>query len=205
LDTIFSNLKLLSDEIYNITKNIAYKDSINKVFYLYQEDTFIKKYDDTTIPITKDNISEYFDNKFNIKNTLLVKKKYNKPHYFIKDLLNIYKSFDDNDKTNEIKVFFDYLQKIESDLTYTANKYINLCDSEGLVIPAKNQKNNNFIAKLDKQIIDIKADVDKQHMSYSTVSTNNNKGKYIDILPYTDIIYMYFIKILLIIYKYPYP
>jgi protein-tyrosine phosphatase len=207
LDTIFSNLKLLSEEIDDITKNIAYKDSINKVFYLYEEDTFIKKYDDISIsiPKTKDNISEYFDNKLNNKNTVLVKKKYNKPHYFIKDLLNIYKKFDDSDKKDEIKVFFENLQKMESDLTYSANKYINLCDSEGLLILVKNKKNNDFIAKLDKQILDIINDVAKQHMSYSTVSTNNNKGKYIDILPYTDIIYMYFIKILLIIYKYPYP
>lgn len=204
LDTIFSNLKLLSEEIDDITKNIAYKDSINKVFYLYEEDTFIKKYDDTTISKTKDNISEYFDNKLNNKNTVLVKKKYNKPHYFIKDLLNIYKKFDDSDKKDEIKVFFEHLQKMESDLTYIANKYINLCDSEGLVIPTKNQKNTDFIDKIDTKIIAIKDDVNQQHTSYSTVSTNNNKGKYIDILPYTDIIYMYFIKILLIIYEYPY-
>lgn len=204
LDTIFSNLRSLSEEIDDITKNIAYKDSINKVFYLYEEDTFIKKYNDITIPKTKDNISEYFDNKLNNKNTVLVKKKYNKPHYFIKDLLNIYKKIDDSDKKDEIKVFFEHLQKIESDLTYSANKYINLCDSEGLLIPGKNQKNNDFIAKIDSKIVAIKDDVNQQHTSYSTVSTNNNKGKYIDILPYTDIIYMYFIKILLIIYEYPY-
>jgi hypothetical protein len=182
LDIIFSNLKLLSEEIDDITKNIAYKDSINKVFYLYEEDTFIKKYDDTKIPITKDNISEYFDNKLNNKNTVLVKKKYNKPHYFIIDLLNIYKKFDDSDKTAEIKVFFEHLQKMESDLTYSGNKYINLRDSEGLVIPTKNQKNTDFIDKINKQINAINDDVTKQHMSYSTFSTNNNKGKYIDII-----------------------
>lgn len=201
LDTIFSNLKLLSKEIDDITKNIEYKDSINKVFYLFEEDTFIKYIKIATPPINKDYISEYFDNKLNNKNTVLVKKKYNKPHYFIKDLLNIYKNFDDSDKKDEIKVFFEHLQKMESDLTYTANKYINLCDSEGLVIPGKNQKNNDFIAKIDKQIKAIEDDVTNQHKSYSTVNTNK---KYINILPYTDIIYMYFIEILLIIYKYPY-
>lgn len=209
LDIIFSNLRLLSEEIDDIRKKIAYKDSINKVFYLYEEDTFIKKYNDHSIQITKDNISQYFDNKLNNKlnnkNTTLIKKKYNKPQYFIKDLLNIYKKIDDSDKTDEIKVFFNHLQKMESDLTYTANKYINLCDREGIVI-RKNQKNNDFTSKIYTQITSIINDVKQQHMSYSTVSANNNtqnKQKYIDILPYTDIIYMYFIQILLIIYEYP--
>ena len=202
LDIIFSNLRLLSEEIDDITKKIAYKDSINKVFYLCQEDTFIKKYINRSILMTKDDLNQYFDNKLNNKNTVLVKKKYNKPHYFIKDLLNIYKKFDDSDKTDEIKVFFDYLQKMESDLTYTANKYINLYNNKGIII-TMNQKTSDFTSKIYEQIKAITDDVKRQHISYSTVSANNNK-KYIDILPYTDIIYMYFIYILLIIYAYPY-
>jgi hypothetical protein len=77
LDSIFSNLKLLSEQIDDITKKIAYKDSINKLFYLYQQDTFIEKYYDylSSGKTLKDITIEYFDNKLNNKNILKSKKK----------------------------------------------------------------------------------------------------------------------------------
>jgi hypothetical protein len=57
------------------------------------------------------------------------------------------------------------------------------------------------VSKIDSQIEAIKNDVKKQHtVIQSTLNTSNNE-KYIDILPYTDIIYMYFILLLLIIYQ----
>ena len=204
LETIFNNLRLLSDEIYEITNSIAYKDSINKIYYLYEEDSFIKEYNENKNnenknnknKILKTNISQYFANKLNNQTK-------NKSHYFIKDLLNIYKKNENSNKNDEIKLFFDNLQKMDYDLTYIANTYIDLLDKEGNVkLNSNNITNINSISKkINDQIDAIKTNVNNQGSNSNF--NKNNSAKYIDILPYTDIIYMYFVQILLIIYKYP--
>lgn len=177
--TNFNFLLIIMEQENNIIDSIGYKESINKVSYRLGKDELNVIYKSITEITTEESIK-------------VVKKKLN--NYF----------------TNNEETFIEFLNKEKE----KSNK-----DIYKLFFNKYNEYYEKFIKKINNILDNInshKLKLDTTKISYFTTNNiklekikelfrnptnnnNNNSGKYTKILPYTDILLVYLLYLLLII------
>jgi len=185
------------------TKKLEYNNSKNKLYFLSTLDDKLNKYigdirgiDISTnnntikkIQTIYENINKYFtDLKTNNNNFISLLNQHN----FLKDLSNtISKSNNDN----SLKSFADEFQKYNTELITKINNLLDKINKNKLKLIIYDilnfQRFNNIISNKYKKIDSINTNKDGSKI--------NKKGKFILILPYTDIMFKYLLYLLIIV------
>jgi len=185
------------------TEKLEYNNSKNKLYFLSTLDNKLNKYivDIKDINISTnnnkikkiqtiyENINKYFTElKTNNNNFISLLNQHN----FLKDLNNIISK---NDNDNSLKSFTDEFQKYNNELITKINNLLDKINKNKLKLIIYDilnfQRFNNIISNKYKKIVSIDTNKDGSNI--------NKKGKFILILPYTDIMFKYLLYLLIII------
>jgi hypothetical protein len=187
LDAIYNFASQYEDKINKMSLN----KSVNKISFLYDENKDFKKLinDIKGLIITSDIESLTLKiNNYYSKNNDIFMKKINE---IISQLNN-----------DEIKPFFEQYQKLYKELI---QKISNILDKISNGLLTINQNSINYITIFTSNIIKTKVkkqtNIVKNENDYSQALTNKKtkKGKFTEILIYTDNLFYYFIDLLIII------
>jgi len=185
------------------TEKLEYNNSKNKLYFLSTLDDKLNKYigdirgiDISTnnntikkIQTIYENINKYFtDLKTNNNNFISLLNQHN----FLKDLSN---SISKNNNDNSLKSFSDEFQKYNNELITKINNLLDNINKNKLKLIIYNilnfQRFNYIISNKYKKIDSINTNKDGSNI--------NKKGKFILILPYTDIMFKYLLYLLIIV------
>ena len=225
----FKEIINISKNLYEKNNEITYDSSKNKVYHLYSSDKIelnkcinsiltidtntynnfnaysklnkneYKKNHDLNTTLNNSNVQRYLieDNITNLTRDLT---KYFNNEYNNEDTSNFLKKIfiiQDTNKKDITKPFFDQYKNYHDKLMKQIQDILTQIDNEELILNS-NLINyiglQNFITQLQKK----KQKRDKI-TKHAINDDNHPKGKYTVVLPYTDIMYLYFINLLIII------
>lgn len=194
----FNKLLDISTQYSEIINLHNEKKTNNKIYYFYNKNTkltmFINKITTETIKSKEPSKKE----EITIKEITdeIIKYFYNNNDLFFQEIEKQINNIDE--KNSKIKPFFDEYQNFYND---------NLIEKIKILLKKINNKNIKLINPVDITKIDefqksiIKSKIDKRVkiIAKADVLSENQKGSYTVILPYTDIMFLYFIDLLIVI------
>jgi hypothetical protein len=193
IDSEFNKLIELSNKIKDIVNKIYYNSTHNKIFYYITNDYL---YDHIVLYNEKNYFKTSNLNKFiNFLNDYFTENKF----YFINKIREIKNNIKED---NEIIHFFnEYINNFEM-LVLKINNLLNQINQDNINIrqnPKKNIDDTNNIDNTlfinNEKYINKKIDICNKIINYSKneITQNGKKGKFTEILPYTDVMFLYII------------
>ena len=196
-DDSFNKLLDISTQYSEIINLHNEKKTNNKMYYFYNKNTKLTMFiDEITTKIIKSN--KLLTTDITIKDITdeIIKYFYNDDDLFFQEIEKQINNIDE--KNSKIKPFFDEYQNFYND---------NLIEKIIILLKKINNENITLIKSKDPKKIDefrksiIKSKIDKRAkiIAKANVLSENQKGSYTVILPYTDIMFLYFIDLLIVI------
>ena len=183
-NTIFDNTIILTEKLEERINYFDYNKSSNKIYHLY-------KNNNKELINYVNNLSTL--NKLNNLNKL---SKYlsETPDNFIDSILNEIK----DKNTNQLDPFLEQFKEYDKKLKDKLNYYLDKINNNQLKIKKVDLSNNfNKIISKKKKLKDV---INRRINTHINTPINNiKKGKYTVIIPYTDILLLYFIDMLIVI------
>jgi len=196
----FNKLILISEKIKNILNNKEYDNTENKIYYHLKNDDIINfiltngvteiDYSRNTFSIDKKTASEIIVNT-TIRETYLniIKNYINKKNFtFIEKIKEI------NIVDNEIKPFFEEYINYFDNILLKINSIIDKINMKIFNFNTKIKIDNYFDEYANEKIKNIN-NIKEKSVNLKTIK----KDKYIEIIPYTDTMFLYIIYLILII------
>lgn len=189
-----SIIDLSKKYIINIEKK-GYNNSINKIYNIYQKNKYFIK---ITKGINENKNKKTTENNNNEKIPLIniLSKYFSNNDLFINELklLIFSKEFSDDNVSQFFKQYEEFYNIINRKIKTLLNKI----NTKILKYNENQQENKNkkiFIKKIDKK----KEYIKKFDDLINPPDFKNKSGKYIQVIPYTDVMFIYFINLLMII------
>jgi hypothetical protein len=178
---IFVDLFKYSNDMKNIQKTMDFKVVNNKIYHFYTNDTTLEM---IIIENNEENVIKLLNNYYIGNNTS------------DKFINSIYDTVIKNNKfpNDDVKIFFDKYKEFSENLSTTIINLLNYIDKNNI-------KKFNYIPGTDifKNLIKEKNDKICKILDSANIVINNTNGKYIKILPYTDIFHVYIMIFLIFI------
>ena len=187
----FNSIINLSKKYLNNIEKKEYNNSINKVYTLYNKN---KKFIEIIKIIENKNLPSNIIKNIPIIN-ILGKYFSSNNDLFINELKSLIFSNEFND--DNINQFLKQYQAFYNIINRKIKTLLNKINTKILKYNENQEENNKniFIEKINKKIKYIKA----FDSLINPTDFKNKSGKYIQVIPYTDVMFIYFINLLMII------